>query len=87
MSSFQDESTVVVIYIVGYVIVLVEVKVVVFAVVVRQYDNPQGFRQVSIDDYSETRVGADDDLAGVFLLAVERHILKRYCAIVGLVRV
>lgn len=86
-SSFQDEPTAVVTYTAGYATVPAEVKAVALAVAARQYDNPQGLRQVSIDDYSETRAGADDDLAGVSLLAAERHILKRYRATAGSVRV
>lgn len=55
-----------------------DVKGVALSVAGRQYDNPTGLRAESIDDYSGTHAGADDDLAGLSLLAGERHILDAY---------
>jgi hypothetical protein len=82
-AAFEDEPVAVVTYTSGYSTVPPAVKAVALAVAARQYDNPQGLRQVSVDDYAETRAGADDDLAGVSLLKAERAILDRYKRTVG----
>lgn len=77
-ASFQDEPRATVTYTAGYSTTPEDVKDVALAVAARQYDNPRGLRMESIDDYSGTRAGADDDLAGVSLLAAEKAILDRY---------
>lgn len=82
-ASFEDFPVAVVTYTAGYPTAPPAVKAVALAVAARQYDNPQGLRQVSIDDYSETRAGADDDLAGTSLLAAEKRILDVYKRRVG----
>ena len=52
-------------------------KAVAMSVASRIYDNPTGLRSESIDDYSATRAGADDDLAGITLTAAELNALER----------
>lgn len=86
-SAFQDDPVAVVTYTAGYATVPDEVKAVAYAVAARQYDNPTGARSWQIDDASETKAGADDDLAGVSLLKAERDILDRYRPRAGSVRV
>lgn len=81
--TFEDFPAATVTYTAGYPTVPPAVKAVALAVAARQYDNPQGLRQVSVDDYSETRAGADDDLAGTSLLAAEKRILDVYRRTVG----
>lgn len=54
------------------------VKAVALSVAARVYDNPSGLRSEQIDDYSATRAGTDDDLAGVSLTETERRTLARY---------
>lgn len=82
-ASFEDFPVATVTYTAGYPTTPPAVKAVALAVAARQYDNPQGLRQVSVDDYSETRAGADDDLAGTSLLAAEKRILDVYKRRVG----
>jgi hypothetical protein len=72
------EDQAVVTYTAGYSTVPGNVKAVALAVAGRIYDNPQGLRSRQIDDYSETRAGDDDDLAGVSLLPTEERRLRRY---------
>jgi hypothetical protein len=86
-SAWQDEPVATVTYTAGYTTVPDEVKAVVCGVAGRIYDNPTGLRTYAIDDHSETYAGADDQLAGLALLAPERAILKRYRAAAGSVRV
>ncbi len=86
-ASFQDDPVATVTYTAGYATVPDEVKSVVCAVAGRIYDNPTGLRTYAIDDHSETYAGADDQLAGMALLAPEQAILKRYRAAAGSVRV
>lgn len=52
-------------------------KAVAMSVASRIYDNPTGLRAEQIDDYSATRAGADDDLAGITLTAAELNALER----------
>jgi len=52
-------------------------KAVALSAAARIYDNPTGLRAEQIDDYSSTRAGADDDLAGVTLTAAEHKALER----------
>lgn len=77
-ATFADEPVATVTYTAGFATVPADVKAVALAVAARQYDNPRGIRQESIDDYSVSRAGADDDLAGVTLLKAEQRILDRY---------
>lgn len=77
-ANFADDPVATVTYTAGFSTVPADVKAVALAVAARQYDNPTGVRQQSIDDYSVTRAGADDDLAGVTLLKAEAKILDRY---------
>ena len=77
-AQFQDDPTAVVTYTAWYATIPADVKAVALAVAGRQYDNPRGLRQESVDDYSETRAGSDADLAGTSMLAPERAILDRY---------
>ncbi len=77
-AAFQDEPRATVTYSAGYATVPADVKDVALAVAARQYDNPRGLRMESIDDYSGTRAGSDNDLAGVSLLLPEKAILNRY---------
>lgn len=72
------EDQAVVTYTAGYSTVPGNVKAVALAVAGRIYDNPQGLRSRQVDDYSETRAGDDDDLAGVSLLPTEERRLRRY---------
>jgi hypothetical protein len=72
------EDQAVVTYTAGYSSAPGNVKAVALAVAGRIYDNPQGLRSRQIDDYSETRAGNDDDLAGVSLLPGEERRLRRY---------
>jgi hypothetical protein len=72
------EDQAVVTYTAGYATVPANVKAVALAVAGRIYDNPQGLRSRQIDDYSETRAGDDQDLAGVTLLPREERLLRRY---------
>lgn len=76
--AFQDAPTATVTYVAGYATAPPDVKAVALAIAARQYDNPRGLRMESIDDYSGTRAGSDDDLAGVSLLLPEKAILDRY---------
>ena len=62
-------------YTAGWTSVPDDVRAVALSAAARIYVNPEGLRSMSIDDYSETRAGADDDLAGVSLLKGERAIL------------
>ncbi len=82
-ASFEDWPLATVTYTAGFATVPADIKAVALAVAARQYDNPQGLRQTTIDDYSETRAGADDDLAGTGLLKPEQRILDRYKVRVG----
>lgn len=77
-ANFQDDPVATVTYTAGFTTVPADVKAVALAVAARQYDNPRGIRQQSIDDYSISRAGTDDDLAGVSLLRAEQRILDRY---------
>lgn len=77
-SGFQDEPVATVTYTAGYATVPPDVKGVALAAAARQYDNPRGLRSESIDDYTGTRAGSDDDLAGVSLLAGEKALLDPY---------
>lgn len=77
-ATFADDPVATVTYTAGFSTVPADVKAVALAVAARQYDNPRGIRQESIDDYSVSRAGADDDLAGVTLLKAEQRILDRY---------
>jgi hypothetical protein len=72
------EDQAVVTYVAGYDTVPGNVRAVTLALAIRLYDNPQGLRSRQIDDYSETRAGNDDDLAGVSLLPGEERRLRRY---------
>lgn len=62
----------------GWAAVPALVKAVALSVAARAYDNPSGLRAESIDDYSATRAGSDDDLAGITLTAAEKAALKPY---------
>jgi len=77
-TSFIDEWWAVVTYTAGYATVPGAVKGVALSVAGRAYDNPRGVRSESIDDYSVTRAGSDDDLAGVTLTAAEMAALRPY---------
>lgn len=82
-TSFIDEWWAVVTYTAGYATVPDAVKGVALSVAGRAYDNPRGIRSEAIDDYSATRAGADDDLAGVTLTAAEMAALRPYRAGAG----
>jgi hypothetical protein len=75
---FQTWPNAVVTYTAGWSTVPDDVKGIVAAVAGRAYDNPRGLRSRSIDDYSETKAGSDDDLAGVTLLREEKLLLKPF---------
>jgi len=77
-AAFQGEPRAVVAYTAGYVAAPAAVRAVALSVAARAYDNPSGLRSESIDDYSTTRAGSDDDLAGITLTAAERAALKPY---------
>lgn len=77
-AAFQDDPVATVTYTAGYATIPDDVKNVAIAVAGRQYDNPRGLRSESIDDYTGTRAGSDDDLAGLTLLPPERKILDPY---------
>lgn len=77
-SSFQAWPVAFVTYTAGYTTVPDDVAAVALAVAGRMYDNPRGIRTRAIDDASETRAGADDDLAGVTLLKAEMRMLKPF---------
>lgn len=62
----------------GYATPPDDLKAVCLSVAARIYDNPRGVRMESIDDYSYTRGGNDDTMAGVGLLPTERMILAQY---------
>lgn len=65
-----------------------DIKGVAMAVAARQYDNPQGLRSRSVDDYSETMAGSDEALASAAgLLPSERATLREYRASAGSVRI
>lgn len=76
--TFEYYPVATVTYTAGFATVPAEVKAVALSIAARQYDNPTGIRQQTIDDYSVTRAGADDDLAGVSLLRAEERVLRRY---------
>ena len=82
-AAFQDDPRATVTYTAGYATAPLDVKGVALAVAARQYDNPRGLRMESIDDYSGTRAGSDDDLAGVSLLLPEKAVLDRYRVTAG----
>lgn len=77
-AAFQGEPRAVVAYTAGYVAAPAAVRAVALSVAARAYDNPSGLRSESIDDYSATRAGTDDDLAGITLTAAEKAALKPY---------
>ncbi len=61
----------------GWATVPAVVKAVALSAAARIYDNPRGMRTESVDDYSGTRAGSDDDLAGLTLTATELATLER----------
>lgn len=61
----------------GWATVPAVAKAVALSVAARAYTNPNGYRTEAIDDYSVTRAGADDDLAGLTLTVAERLALGR----------
>lgn len=61
----------------GWTVIPDVVKAVALSVAGRVYSNPEGIKQESIDDYSRTRAGGDEDLAGVTLTDAERRTLHR----------
>lgn len=62
----------------GWTVIPDDIRAVALSVAARVYRSADGLRSVSIDDYSETRAGSDEDLAGVSLLKGERAILDSY---------
>ncbi len=77
-ATFQGPPRAVVVYTAGYVAAPAAVRTVALSVAARVYDNPSGLRSESIDDYSTTRAGSDDDLAGIALTAAEKAALRPY---------
>ena len=63
-----------------------DAKAVAVAVAARLYRNSDGLRSQSVDDYSETRAGSDDHLAGIALTDGERFILRRHRRTAGSLR-
>lgn len=61
----------------GYATIPAQLKAIALSVAARAYDNPEGLRQQAVDDYSQTRAGSDDDLAGVTLTAAELKSLAK----------
>jgi hypothetical protein len=61
----------------GWGVIPAIAKAVGLSVAARAYTNPNGFRQETIDDYSVTRAGGDDDIAGSGLTKTEREALSR----------
>ncbi len=75
---FRDVPRATVTYTAGYLVAPAAIRGVALSVAGRAYLNPGGLRTESIDDYSYTRAGSDDDLAGVSLTATERRSLAPY---------
>jgi hypothetical protein len=86
-AQFSDDPVAVITYTAGYATVPDPIKIVALSVAARLYDNPRGIRQESIDDYSFTRGGNDDTMAGVGMLSTERLLLAPYKMRAGSVRV
>lgn len=80
---FIDVPRATVTYTGGYLVAPAVVRGVALSVAGRAYLNPGGLRSESIDDYSFTRAGSDDDLAGVSLTATERRALAPYRIVAG----
>ncbi len=86
-AQFYDDPVATVTYTAGYATVPGDLKIVALSIAARTYDNPRGLRMESIDDYSYTRGGNDDTMAGVGILATEKTVLDRYRIRAGSVRV
>jgi hypothetical protein len=80
---FRDIPRATVTYTGGYLVAPAVIRGVALSVAGRAYSNPAGLRSESIDDYSFTRAGSDDDLAGVSLTATERRALAPYRIVAG----
>ncbi len=80
---FRDVPRATVTYTGGYLVAPAVIRGVALSVAGRAYSNPAGLRSESIDDYSFTRAGSDDDLAGVSLTATERRALAPYRVVAG----